>query len=124
MKLFRYITGANARNANIPMTVPVLTKIEPSRTAMLFYLPSPSPPRPSDDDVTLFSLPRSRFYVRTFTTNFWTSARNWHNAQTALEAELRRMGRSWNTNVVYRVGYDSPMTLFGRHNEIWLEVQQ
>lgn len=46
MKLFRYISGTNSKQAKIPMTAPVLTKIEPgqgpnceSTFVMSFYQP-------------------------------------------------------------------------------------
>lgn len=46
MKLFEYISGGNSRQAKIPMTAPVLTKIEPgqgpnceSTFTMSFYNP-------------------------------------------------------------------------------------
>jgi len=123
MKLYRYIQGANSRNVNIPMTVPVLTKMESSSTSLLFYMPASSPPRPRDADVTLVRMPVSDFYVRTFVSYVWTSQSDYNDAKADLEAELTRLGKTWNNNYHYQVGYDSPWTMI-RHNEIWLEVQQ
>jgi len=122
MKLFRYIQGDNVQDENIPMTVPVLTKVEPSSTSMMFYMPG-SPPQPRQSDVSLVNMGTTAFYVHTFRTYGWTSQGDYDEAAAELKAELTAQGRTWNQNVEYQVGYDSPWTFF-RHNEIWLETTQ
>merc|ERR1719194_219961 len=37
-----------------------------------------------------------------------------------LKEMLERDGREYNDSVVIAAGYNSPMTFFGRHNEVWL----
>ncbi|KAG6920948.1 heme binding protein 2, partial [Chelydra serpentina] len=56
-------------------------------------------------------------YVRSF--GGWLTGANRRAHIQALDASLgrdaRRFDRSWH----YSAGYNSPMKLFGRHNEVW-----
>ena len=84
--LFAYIAGANDAHSNIPMTAPVLTKVDPgdgpnceSTFTVAFYVPEKfqdgSVPKPLSLDVNTTSFPadtqHAQFYVRSF--GGWTS---------------------------------------------------
>lgn len=70
MRLFRFITGANAAGQKIAMTTPVFMSGEATNAVMAFVLPaSLSPataPRPTADGVNIRELPPGRFAVLRF----------------------------------------------------------
>ncbi|KAK3601051.1 hypothetical protein CHS0354_029277 [Potamilus streckersoni] len=75
--LFRYISGNNNQQSRIPMTLPVLTRMEhmpvlgkscQCNWTMFFMLPNEyqlNPPKPQDPDVRVSILPAINVYVRT-----------------------------------------------------------
>ena len=50
----------------------------------------------------------------------WSSSEREERYADRLKGMLDRDGRQYNSSVVFSAGYDSPMTFFGRHNEVWL----
>jgi len=126
MKLFRYITGANAREENIDMTVPVTVQRTPesesmNRMAMCFYLTSDqqtNPPQPNDPDLYLLDRPAMTIYTRQF--GGWPSDGFYKNELRTFTDLLTQEGHRVMADNEYRVGYQSPMQLFNRRNELWL----
>jgi len=132
-KLYRYIRGANAENAAYSMTLPVIKKFSLSQSdrvlkvTMMFYLTTPIPATPTDDDVTLVTLPAGAFYVRGFrsyTKDATPSdiARNLNNLQTSIP---QTQAGNLNDNVYYTAGYGPrySLTRVPRYDEVLLKVQ-
>jgi len=125
-KLFRYISGAgNSRDETIEMTVPVTIQRTPegsmNRMAMCFYLTSDqqtNPPQPNDSDLYLLDRPAMTIYTRKF--GGWPSDAFYRAELTTFSDLLTQDGHRVQPNNEYRVGYQSPMQLFNRRNELWL----
>jgi len=121
MKLFRYISGNNENEEKIAMTAPVLITQGPAcenNFTMSFYI-SPKvgdAPAPTDATVFLSSMPEMTVYVRSFT-GFASNADYAKNAAD-LAAALPKTAK-YNKDMYYTGGYNSPFTLFNRHNEVW-----
>jgi len=125
MKLFGYISGANSREETIEMTVPVTIQRTPegtmNRMAMCFYLTSDqqtNPPQPNDSDLYLLDRPAMTIYTRKF--GGWPSDTFYRAELTNFSDLLTQDGHRVQPNNEYRVGYQSPMQLFNRRNELWL----
>jgi len=130
MKLFRYIGGDNARGDKIDMTTPVTVQRTPAcprnpcvnhRMSMCFYLTSDqqtNPPQPTDPDLYLQDRPAMTIYTRKF--GGWPGDDFYKNELRTFTALLATDGNTVEPNNEYRVGYQSPMQLFNRRNELWL----
>ena len=127
MRLFRYISGANEGNQNISMTTPVFMdrQMEEKPGQMSFVLPGTiseaTVPRPSRDDVEIFTRRGGRFAVIRFSgrINPTTSAA----AQQELAEWLTRKGYTAEGNVE-SAGYDPPWTPGPfRRNELLIRLQ-
>ncbi|XP_058497218.1 uncharacterized protein soul5l [Solea solea] len=126
-RLFQYITGANDAGIQMEMTAPVLVKIpaetkmwEPAIYTLNFPLPAAyqeNPPAPTCDKLYFTEMPEMDVYVRSY--GGWmlsvTSRLHTH----LLSKELQRVRASYNNTYHYGVGYDSPLKLLNRHNEVW-----
>ncbi|XP_035258909.1 heme-binding protein 2 [Anguilla anguilla] len=126
-RLFKYIAGANEEGVVVNMTAPVLLKIPEEKRkwkatvyTLSFLLPSAyqeSPPKPTNEKVYFTDMPDMTVYVRSY--GGWilsvTSGLQAH----LLRKDLKAVQASYNSTYNYAVGYDSPMKLFHRHNEVW-----
>lgn len=127
MRLFHYIGGDNAKGEKVAMTAPVLMRIIPGQgpacendyTMSFFVDPSAGqPPQPKDSTVKIIETKKQRVYVRSFGGYAMWSFKPW-------AAQARKLGQAigdtskYETSYYYTAGYDSPMKLFNRHNEIW-----
>ena len=138
-RLFEYITGANEGDTEIEMTAPVELSAGGTTIAMTapvevgvedgqrmrFYLPdeydSESAPKPTDDAVSLVSIPERTLAVRRFT---------WRPTDKRIDRETETLvDRLENANVPiagepFYMGYNPPGTLpFLRRNEVAVEVE-
>lgn len=132
MRLFGYISGANAAAAKIPMTAPVLVKIEPgegpfcdSTFTTSFYQPykyqgasAAAAPRSTKSDVAFTNLPAMEVWVMSFG-GYADDATDKKMAQ-ALMAKLKEAKEPFAAGAWFTAGYDSPYTVTGRHNEVWV----
>ncbi|XP_062264754.1 heme-binding protein 2-like [Platichthys flesus] len=129
-RLFDYIGGSNDQEVVIDMTSPVLmTMPEKSwwQTAvftMSFLLPDmyqESPPTPTKGGVNILETPHMRVYVLTY--SGWMTTYSINNAFDKLSKKLDAVGARYKTDTRYAAGYNSPMTMNDRHNEVMLVVE-
>ncbi|MEQ2196660.1 hypothetical protein XENOCAPTIV_007766, partial [Xenoophorus captivus] len=123
------------------MTAPVLVKVpeetklwEPAVYMLSFLLPAANqdkPPAPTNDKVLLLAdiflvlaaqlyfteMPEIDMYVRSY--GGWMLSVNSRLYSHLLTKELERVHASYNHSFHYGVGYDSPLKLLNRHNEVW-----
>jgi hypothetical protein len=139
-RLFRYIDGANdggeelsmtapvevgERGASLSMTAPVEVAERDDGVRMAFYLPEgydvDSAPRPTDERVSLVSLPERTLAVRRF---------SWRATESRIAREAEKLAGTLDDAGVpvagepFFLGYDAPWTLpFLRRNEVAVEVE-
>ncbi|XP_030287789.1 uncharacterized protein soul5l [Sparus aurata] len=126
-RLFQYITGANDGGIQMEMTAPVLVKIpeetkmwEPAVYTLNFPLPAAyqdKPPAPTNDKLYFTEMPEMDVYVRSY--GGWMLSVTSRLHAHLLTKELERVRASYNHSYHYGVGYDSPLKLLNRHNEVW-----
>ncbi|XP_068177944.1 uncharacterized protein soul5l [Antennarius striatus] len=126
-RLFQYITGANERGVQMEMTAPVLVKIpeetrmwEPAVYSLNFPLPAAyqdKPPAPTNDKLYFTEMPDMDVYVRSY--GGWMLSVTSRLHAHLLTRELERVHAPYNHSFHYGVGYDSPLKLLNRHNEVW-----
>uniref|UniRef100_UPI0037E876F7 uncharacterized protein n=1 Tax=Semicossyphus pulcher TaxID=241346 RepID=UPI0037E876F7 len=126
-RLFQYITGANIGGIQMEMTAPVLVKIpeetkmwEPAVYTLNFPLPAAyqeKPPAPTNDKLYFTEMPEMDVYVRSY--GGWMLSVTSRLHAHLLTKELERVRASYNHSFHYGVGYDSPLKLLNRHNEVW-----
>ncbi|XP_041813136.1 heme-binding protein 2 isoform X2 [Chelmon rostratus] len=130
-RLYKYITGTNEKEKKIEMTAPVLMKMqegdrrfwEPAVYTMSFLLPAEhqkNPPKPTDDKVYIQKMPAMKVYVQSY--GGWMSGMSDKNQAYSLSSALDLAGAKYKSDFHYAAGYNSPMTLFNRHNEVWYVV--
>jgi len=125
-RLFNYIDGHNEQKQKIKMTAPVAIRVIPgqgpaceSNFTISFFIPaehSANPPTPSDSNVFFSTIPAHRAYVKSF--GGFASQNDWISAAAELDRALDS-AHTYDTSYYYTAGYDSPFTIFNRHNEVW-----
>ncbi|XP_034749071.1 heme-binding protein 2 isoform X1 [Etheostoma cragini] len=130
-RLFNYITGANENGKKIKMTAPVLIKIFENKSfwqtgtyTLSFLLPSEeqtNPPKPSDNKVYIHHTADMKVYVQTY--GGWMTSLSDKNKASSLSSALDSAGAEYNKGFHYAAGYNSPMTIFNRHNEVWFVAE-
>ncbi|XP_053152923.1 heme-binding protein 2-like isoform X2 [Hemicordylus capensis] len=127
-RLFRYIQGRNTPETYIPMTAPVLARIgnnsESLEYTVYFLLPEAfqkEPPTPTEDSVFVEHFPELQVYARVF--GGWMTDENRQIQLQALDGKLSEDGRETEAGLHYTAGYNSPMELFNRRNEVWRLVK-
>jgi hypothetical protein len=132
MKLFDYISGGNSAKTKIPMTAPVVTKIEPgqgpnceSTFTMSFYNPysyqganSANVPKPTGQGVFVMNHPSMEVYVMPY--SGWSTPSIEREKATQLIKKLEAAKEPFSTQHWFTAGYDGPYSLANRHNEIWI----
>ncbi|KAM6972043.1 uncharacterized protein soul5l [Aplochiton taeniatus] len=126
-RLFQYLTGANEGGVQMEMTAPVLVKIpeetrmwEPAIYTLNFLLPAAyqdSPPTPTNEKLYFTDMPDMDVYVRSY--GGWMLSVTSRLHAHLLTKELGRVRADYNHSYHYGVGYDSPLKLLNRHNEVW-----
>ncbi|KAK2817358.1 hypothetical protein Q5P01_025549 [Channa striata] len=126
-RLFQYISGANEGGVQMEMTAPILVKI-PEETKMwepaIYVLSFPlseayqeNPPAPVNDKLYFTEMPEMDVYVRSY--GGWMLSVTSRLHAHLLIKELERVQAPYNHSYHYGVGYDSPLKLLNRHNEVW-----
>ncbi|KAJ1153207.1 hypothetical protein NDU88_005968 [Pleurodeles waltl] len=124
-RLYHYIDGKNTAGMKIPMTVPVLSRVNPvgerfaSNITMSFFVPFAVdvPPTPVNPEVYLSTLPAQTVYVKSFGGYAFKS--DFVEKAEKLSEELNTLGKSFKHDFFMTAGYDAPFMLFNRHNEVW-----
>ncbi|XP_061567798.1 heme-binding protein 2 [Cololabis saira] len=129
MRLFKYITGENENGKKIEMTAPVVVKMPEKKFwergvyTMSFLLPAEhqkNPPKPTNNRVYIHETPAMNVYVRSY--GGWmttmSDSQNANELSTALDKDNAKYQETHSA-----VGYNSPMTLFNRHNEVWFVAE-
>ncbi|KAL1005058.1 hypothetical protein UPYG_G00053960 [Umbra pygmaea] len=126
-RLFQYITGANNQGVQMEMTAPVLVRIpedtrvwEPAVYTLSFVLPAAyqdQPPTPTNDKLYFTEMPSMDVYIRSY--GGWMLSVTSRLHAHLLTQELARVQAAYNHSYHYGVGYDSPLKLINRHNEVW-----
>ncbi|XP_069491321.1 heme-binding protein 2-like [Ambystoma mexicanum] len=124
-RLLSYIQGQNEEGVKIEVTAPVITRVPlgsdvEKEYAVYFLLPvvhQEAPPIPTSPDVFFSRFPEMVVYVRSFGGWIINSNRDFHSK--ALDTSLRENGEDFTPDYYYTAGYNGPMKLFNRHNEIW-----
>jgi len=126
-RLFRYINGHNDRNERISMTVPILTKVKPglakNHYIVHFFLPyalQSSAPLPlAGSHVELVEYKGEfKVAVKTFGGYGW----NIMDELEELQDGLDHYNIHYNPHSWFFAGYNSPVDVFNRHNEVWLQL--
>ncbi|XP_050398167.1 heme-binding protein 2 [Patella vulgata] len=127
MKLFHYISGNNSKGEKIAMTVPVIMRLIPgagpaceSNFTMSFYISNKvtDPPAPNDPMVTVTKSKPFDAYVKSFS-GYMLTAAQWVKQARQLATDLNGAGESYIDDYFYTAGYDNPLTVLFRHNEVW-----
>lgn len=128
-KLYKYIDGANEDKIKMPMTTPVATVMLPhedykgtdNKYTMSFYLPAKfqgdaEPPKPTDPDVKVVSMPKETWYVRSFG-GFALEGAVLKEANN-LRNDLHTDKLDFDDKMFLLGVYDGPTTVRNRHNEV------
>ncbi|XP_071099745.1 heme-binding protein 2-like [Haliotis cracherodii] len=127
LKLYDYIKGANNQNIEIPMTAPVLTKLEPETPmsphgalTMFFMVPfalQEDTPTPFGLDLTIVNWPAKEAYV-----SYFPGFARREQALNHLSQLKRAIGNAtlYDNSYFLKAEFDPPSRRTGRHNEVWL----
>ncbi|XP_018018731.1 heme-binding protein 2 [Hyalella azteca] len=125
-KLFRYISGANAAELKIDMTVPVTSKKRPQGTnsvvtTMCFFIGEShqaSVPAPTEAEVYIENRPQITIFTRRI--GGWPDDADYARESQTLRAMVQAEGIAVLPDDQYYTGYNSPMDFWNRRNELWL----
>lgn len=127
-RLNSYIEGKNEKEMKIKMTAPVTSYVKPgsgpfseSTITISLYIPSEQqfdPPRPSESDVFIEDRAEMTVFVRSY--EGFSSAQKNQEQLLTLASILREEGKVFNEKVYYTAGYNSPLNLLNKNNEVWL----
>jgi hypothetical protein len=117
-----YIFGGNRNNQQIAMTAPVIMEVG-DNTKMSFVMPSQYKmedlPQPNSSDVKLVKAAPKKYAVLTF--SGFASDDKINRKKELLREALKKEQISVKGNFSY-LGYNAPWDLFGRRNEVAVEV--
>ncbi|XP_067333638.1 heme-binding protein 2 [Channa argus] len=129
-RLYEYIAGSNLNGHKIEMTAPVVVKIPDKRFweigtyTMSILLPAEyqkNPPQPTDNKVYINKTPELNVYVKSY--GGWVTFLSDKNTVTRLSSALDLVGAEYKKDFHYVAGYNSPITIFNRHNEVWVVAE-
>jgi hypothetical protein len=121
-KVAGYIFGGNRNNQQIAMTAPVIMEVG-DNTKMSFVMPSQYKmedlPQPNSSEVKLVKAAPKKIAVLTF--SGFASDEKINRKKELLREALKKEQISVKGNFSY-LGYNAPWDLFGRRNEVAVEV--
>merc|ERR1712156_210240 len=128
-RLFKYISGENADGQKIDMTVPVTTRMQEVQTGvynkrMCFYVPEKfqaNPPKPTNKAVSIETIGYDDVIVKRFGGYVMNDAL-WVNHAQRFREEIESIDiEGYDLSFFTSAGYDSPMTLWNRRNEVMFQ---
>ena len=118
-----YIFGANDKEEKIAMTSPVAMSLKDS-TTMLFLVPKKytrdNLPTPNDSSIEFKNIPEKRVAAISF--SGWANDSKIASFKKKLITALNTRGIQYTDNF-YFLGYNAPMEVFNRKNEIIVELE-
>ena len=118
-----YIFGANDKEEKIAMTSPVAMSLKDS-TTMLFLVPKKytidNLPSPNDSSIEFKNIPEKRVAAISF--SGWANDSKIASFKKKLITALNTRGIQYTDNF-YFLGYNAPMEVFNRKNEIIVELE-
>lgn len=118
-----YIFGANEKQEKIAMTSPVAMSLEDSMT-MMFMVPEKfnknNLPKPNQSDIEFKEMPAKRVAAITF--GGWSDDEKIALHKEKLTKALDEAGIAY-SNRFYYLGYNPPYEVFGRKNEVIVELE-
>lgn len=118
-----YIFGANEKQEKIAMTSPVAMSLEDSMT-MMFMVPKKfnknNLPKPNQSDIEFKEMPAKRVAAITF--GGWSDDEKIALHKEKLTKALDEAGIAY-SNRCYYLGYNPPYEVFGRKNEVIVELE-
>ncbi|XP_076448353.1 heme-binding protein 2-like [Babylonia areolata] len=130
-KLSKYFNGANEDLARLPMTSPIIFRVDPGepggmfspRNFTLFFYIHPKvklpPPAPLDKEIVVLEVNSYTLYVRTFS-SYTVNYADWMRELLQLAADVESNGEEYRKEYFYFATYDSPYHLNNRINEVQL----
>jgi hypothetical protein len=122
-KVAGYIFGGNRNNQQIAMTAPVIMEVG-DNTKMSFVMPSQYKmedlPQPNSSEVKLIKAAPKKIAVLTF--SGFASDEKINRKKELLREALKKEQISVKGDFSY-LGYNAPWDLFGRRNEVAIEVE-
>ena len=122
-KVAGYIFGGNRNNQQIAMTAPVIMEVG-DNTKMSFVMPSQYKmedlPQPNSSEVKLVKAAPKKYAVLTF--SGFASDEKINRKKELLREALKKEQISVKGDFSY-LGYNAPWDLFGRRNEVAIEVE-
>ena len=119
-----YIFGGNDKEEKIAMTSPVAMSLKDS-TTMLFLVPKKytrdNLPVPNDSSIEFKDIPEKRVAAISF--GCWSSDSKIASFRSKLITALNTKGIEYTDNF-YFLGYNAPMEVFNRKNEIIVELEK
>uniref|UniRef100_UPI0037E8B7D2 heme-binding protein 2-like n=1 Tax=Semicossyphus pulcher TaxID=241346 RepID=UPI0037E8B7D2 len=126
-RLFQYISGANDQGQKVEMTSPVIMRMPGGKRfwsmgiyTLSFVLPSKhqeTPPKPTNDRVYVHQMPEMKVYAQSY--GGWMTGVTDRYKAYSLSSVLDSVDAKYEKVIHYGVGYNSPMTMLDRHNEVW-----
>jgi hypothetical protein len=118
-----YIFGGNSKNESIAMTSPVAMTLE-ENTTMLFLVPKEyskeNLPKPNDSSIEFKEMPAKKVAAITF--GGWADDKKIKSYKVKLIKALDKQGIKY-TNNYFFLGYNAPMEVVNRKNEIIVELE-
>jgi len=128
LDVFRYFSGANVDRKEIDLTVPVSTLVMPKENDMIQYetclvLPKAyqkEAPK-ADNPAVYFEEKPERVILTRRVSGYFITDSAWEEEATSLKTFLKdTLGETdMDFTGYYRNGYDAPMRIFNRRNEVW-----
>jgi len=123
-KLFQFISGNNSKKQKIAMTTPVYMKNDNNKNIMEFVMPSDynleTISKPNDKNITIYkSEPKHYACIRY---GGYSNSKKFNTHSLKLINKLNEMSIKTIGDVFF-VSYNSPYKVFGRRNEVMVEIK-